>query len=77
MDGEPYIVAWATSEQELRSAMADRLPQATVLRRMTGGRLVVRIPRGLVSRLAALPEVATVIRDELRHPDGAGPARPT
>lgn len=77
MDAVPYIVSWARSEEELRSALADRLPQATVLRRMSGDRLVVRIRPDLARQLEALPEVGTVIRDELRHPDKPGGTRRT
>jgi len=77
VDAVPYIVSWARSEEELRSALADRLPQATVLRRMSGDRLVVRIRPDLARQLEALPEVGTVIRDELRHPDKPGGTRRT
>lgn len=70
-DGEPYIVTWTTTEEDLRAALARRLPRATVLRRMSGDRLVVRIPRGQAGRLTELPEVRAALRDELRHPDGS------
>ena len=70
--GEPFIVAWSTTEEDLRAALAARLPGATVLRRMSGDRLVVRIPLGQAGRLAELPEVRAAMPDELRHPDGSG-----
>lgn len=69
-DGELFILAWSTTEEDLRAALAARLPGATVLRRMSGDRLVVRIPLGQADRLAELPEVRAALRDELRQPDG-------
>lgn len=72
MDAVPYIVAWTNSEQELRSDLAAHLPQAHIVRRMSGDRLVVRVRPDLAGRLAALPAVASAIRDQLNHPGGAG-----
>ncbi|MFN8198948.1 MAG: hypothetical protein U0R72_11550 [Nakamurella multipartita] len=69
MDAVPYIVGWTTSELDLRADLAAHLPQAQVQRRMSGDRLVVRLRPDLAGRLAALTEVASVVRDELRQPD--------
>ncbi len=75
MDGEPYIVAWSTSEAHLRATLAGDLPGARVLRRMSRNRLVVLVPPELVDRLTALPEVRSVVHDELRRPDTPGGTR--
>jgi hypothetical protein len=42
---------------------------------MSRNRLVVLVPPELVDRLTALPEVRSVVHDELRRPDTPGGTR--
>ncbi|MEP6561440.1 MAG: hypothetical protein ABJD68_10270 [Nakamurella sp.] len=67
MARQPYIVTLAGKLDEFRSALAAALPQASVGRELSGGRVVVVIPAGECGALASLPDVISVTPDELRH----------
>jgi hypothetical protein len=62
---EPYLVRISVGVEELRA----RLGEAVLLREVTAGLVVILIPAGSVSRVAALDGVESVARDRLEHPD--------
>lgn len=66
--GGPYIVRIELPVEEFRDGLRE-IPEATLLRELDPGRVVVIAPPSAVGRLAALPGVREVTPDRLRPMD--------